>query len=1154
MAPTLEPWLGGVIQEELQLGIHWLSRTLTEHRSGVKVEPDKLYEDDGDNLRITMTRALGQKSLVQVIKPTPTSQLTLSDGASSLPARLSRLCRQEFQEQYGGKEIVNGCFISILECTIIATPYGSSSQQIQLIIESLDWNGAGSGQIMGDPAPLRSRNQPTCLLAQLKALRAEPDESDNDEVVQSVEPDVTTDLAIDSQAPLATQAPHFMSQVWESHTSYGRNGRNPLEPTRTMSAQTEDFSKPRSKSPPIKLGKISDPFKVLDLLNPRNGQYSPRLPHYLKPVPHKEAPSTKLRQSPPSATRTTTLTAELAAVVFTKTGQSHLEATDHSAITSLNVSKSPGARGDAAKLAKGPPQSQPEPEMTPKSMTEVDYYSPGCDWMKGLCLTRAALTVPGEQRILLNNDESWLPSLPGKQFPGANIPIKLLAKLNELAERKSIVSIEVPEENLVADMADAKSEASTDASSLPVAHEDANSGAPGDTEPGALDDGEEVAPSSAVSWSSSPPPSSPRGNVATEHGLPPDSSLPEPAEKPAISAQSQKSDLSQTRHSPNLHDIHRNLTGRLPIELRKGSGPPNILESARTASRSPKQSSASEDTYPHPRMVTSHAETERRVPLSIQESDASLPFQRDDNHSTCYVQEDDRATEPPEQMDMDESEDDLEFSVPHGLGQDYQPAPAKGTFAHLSVDSKPFSSSVSHAEATVLVKETPYVKGNDSHAVIRQPCPPTQKNDSSNKVKAMASTYVVHSTYDDPTPAVRLVNNDVRESTHGQRQMTHPLPNQAHEQVQSTTQARSQSPHSLSCSEKAHNSTMSPKTGTSTSSPRVAQQNMTDNNRRPMKESLLSLRGQTLHGTVGHDSPKSAQVGQTFSGDRRGPEPFKHSQRLVPYEKPRSKEPLPKRKLSASPENEQGRSTKKRELKTVDLGFSQESELSQDPSVAAREHKQQWLEFYKGVHSGANSQGTVVGYGTPDRRSGLRVKRDGRNPSTNNIGTQSETPNKGSLLRVTTPSSSKNQAQGNFDREVIDLTGPIPSRRAPQTIFSRFKEAYPNYTGNAKDFAEICRQMLKLEMDDRMVPKWQWDDYIVRSNIDFEQYLSECAERGTSPSPYHRFYKDHIVGVNYDKGVVASIVTLSQAIEGAQSGFRPRSLYQAPARQSRWDR
>ena len=114
-------------------------------------------------------------------------------------------------------------------------------------------------------------------------------------------------------------------------------------------------------------------------------------------------------------------------------------------------------------------------------------------------------------------------------------------------------------------------------------------------------------------------------------------------------------------------------------------------------------------------------------------------------------------------------------------------------------------------------------------------------------------------------------------------------------------------------------------------------------------------------------------------------------------------------------------------------------------------------------------------------------------------------------------------------------TGPekllTSTQSVQQTIFEQFKHTYPAYTGDARHFLGQCKSMDKLDQQDKMVPKWQWDDFIIRNRTDYRDYANQCLDNGEDTEPYHRFYKDTIQNTLYTEGVMESRKTLLLAIE-----------------------
>jgi hypothetical protein len=126
----------------------------------------------------------------------------------------------------------------------------------------------------------------------------------------------------------------------------------------------------------------------------------------------------------------------------------------------------------------------------------------------------------------------------------------------------------------------------------------------------------------------------------------------------------------------------------------------------------------------------------------------------------------------------------------------------------------------------------------------------------------------------------------------------------------------------------------------------------------------------------------------------------------------------------------------------------------------------------------------------------------------------------------------KNNIAESADNTSLAL--PAQDQQLP-TVFQKFRNAYPEYTGNAKHFTRMCKEMFDLDQEDKMVPKWQWDDYLIRRRIDYKAYVDECEEEGEQHEPYHRFYKDNIEDTLYRKGVLKNRAVLATALRELQT-------------------
>lgn len=143
--------------------------------------------------------------------------------------------------------------------------------------------------------------------------------------------------------------------------------------------------------------------------------------------------------------------------------------------------------------------------------------------------------------------------------------------------------------------------------------------------------------------------------------------------------------------------------------------------------------------------------------------------------------------------------------------------------------------------------------------------------------------------------------------------------------------------------------------------------------------------------------------------------------------------------------------------------------------------------------------------------------------------------------RFATPEKKPVVKVGNYLDEKPDFvlslatdpkTTPIFGTQTPFiTVFDEFKAAYPEYTGNFNHFIKLCREMSSLDQEDKMIPKWMWDDYLIRNRTDYTDYILQCADANEKHEPYHRFYKNHIRDTTYDKGILKDRATLEKALE-----------------------
>jgi hypothetical protein len=87
-------------------------------------------------------------------------------------------------------------------------------------------------------------------------------------------------------------------------------------------------------------------------------------------------------------------------------------------------------------------------------------------------------------------------------------------------------------------------------------------------------------------------------------------------------------------------------------------------------------------------------------------------------------------------------------------------------------------------------------------------------------------------------------------------------------------------------------------------------------------------------------------------------------------------------------------------------------------------------------------------------------------------------------------------------------------------LYSKFTEAYPDYTGDEKHFVGLCRMIDNLQKAEKMEHKSLWDDFIIRHKTNYGKYIVKCSEEGDDPVPYIKFYHDQIDEPAYTKRIM----------------------------------
>ena len=94
--------------------------------------------------------------------------------------------------------------------------------------------------------------------------------------------------------------------------------------------------------------------------------------------------------------------------------------------------------------------------------------------------------------------------------------------------------------------------------------------------------------------------------------------------------------------------------------------------------------------------------------------------------------------------------------------------------------------------------------------------------------------------------------------------------------------------------------------------------------------------------------------------------------------------------------------------------------------------------------------------------------------------------------------------------DLPDLPTLVEHTDTQAAFYLEFKSAYPEYSGSKEDFLGMCKKIEQLYRSDRMEHKSLWDDFIIRYQMDYPQYLERCVKNFEDPKAYERFYRDEI--------------------------------------------
>lgn len=435
-------WLGPLIEDDVRDTISWYKRTGLHPR--VKRDPHERFEDDGSNLRSEVdSPPLSDEQRVQIIKVHSTEDpaIVISDGFTSVKARLSTAALASLVAEIGGPLDLEtkGDILGIRRCIIISTPYGPTEGRVQLLIEDIKYHHhlrkiAGVHTLAGErpgvaelmrevmrirhPEPAKeavAKNAATamhsagaahgspCRVSEYFETQAEPQAEPQSPASQASMALASSPPAAVSQAalPISTTASQMVTRRRKAAPSMARDGVEMavgVNLERPVAAIPSRFASKAATGLPAKPAAISDSSaNLLSVLGKRKAPPEAQTTQRLDSVPAKVA----LRSEPPPA----------AAPVESP--------------NSANGDKATTAHSDApASQARHASTTERRATSSAARSAEPAYRQ---SWRQ---------RIAKAQKRILDSPASWLPPLPGRQFPHPNVPIELLKAWNEQAARQ----------------------------------------------------------------------------------------------------------------------------------------------------------------------------------------------------------------------------------------------------------------------------------------------------------------------------------------------------------------------------------------------------------------------------------------------------------------------------------------------------------------------------------------------------------------------------------------------------------------------------------------------------------------------------------------------------------------------------------------------
>ncbi|KAJ4989787.1 hypothetical protein SVAN01_04624, partial [Stagonosporopsis vannaccii] len=1007
------------------------------------------------------------------------------------------------------------------------------------------------------------------------------------------------DSAVDTQMPFGTQLPHpVRSRTDSGEVEYVGINRmalpHPLR-SRTDTGEVEYVGINRMELPhPLRSQRDSGDVEFVGINrmepvlagNTQRAALKPRSAHsdvarqqaQLLALIHKGNPPVPPQSQSRSVPVEPRALAEPTAMHPPQSEQAPSRATDHETLQDAHAGAAqPPTDKDKKRMREAdhdsPPIHQPakKPSLSehgPKHSRarEMDKFAAECSWMKGLKLDRASATVPVDQALLLQKPESWYKPEPGHRAVN-EVPAQVLMVLSRMADEAAALE--------GATSSGSYHDTNPSSASYP-AH---SAPQPTDEE---TTDSEDEPPTSPYSWHTSPSPEPPQRPTFPRQGLPPDSSL----ELPQHGAETVALQSLKTQHRPQNHPLpasshehetdfqtqNRPQNHPLPASSRQHETdfPPSSPPACQAAADSDEDMeleisvprALGEDSLSQPMLPSQLSRAEPRQKSVVQVAETPYVKGRNVQHPVVTVL-------PPTQSSNPQSENSSSASVVRGTYQD----PSSSAVEETKLDALQNDNGQALQRTAITINQDHEIQNPALIDTLarQKPAGHTSRQDDSERNTTNLGIEAVQDTNPlQPEPTPMSAQLPLKDSSSGEQSAPTSDKTARTMPPQIGIEATRLPPASPSLTKRKR-------------SPTTPQGFKQSRKRSKLKVVLFTKKdgGERQQSTTSAESRQgsvSDQSVQQVADTKLDGLDIKKSAQAQATENTVVVEPdmSPRHQSLYAPPSPVSRPTAKPAIPSLpESVVNAQTEQAVPESVVIAQTEQPVPESVVAQTEQALPESVVIAQTEQALPESVVIAQTEQPVPETTLAGRSATEKAVTTQRSRTQSPPKTSSVPSWELQAEPASAPLPApdhatvpeprpsirtEHAPpvapvdvpvtKTVSEMFRAAYPDYRGTAKHFANQCKQIERLDREDKMVSKSMWDDFIIRNQTDYKPYVSNCIDAGEEPIPYIRFYKDNIDLPIHTKKIVAARATLLKALQ--ELGVQPSAAEASPLQPSNW--